>query len=121
MMMSTEEYSAWLASRKGKRKAKKPPAIAKLKPPAIPVTTFLDWLAQQRERTDLVGVLARDVQSEIKRLGKPLSHLNDRFNLIWYCDQMVPRSLGLSGQVARTAWYEWLASEQEEEAARSAK
>jgi hypothetical protein len=121
-MMNSEEYKAWLASRKGENKKVKVVKIPKAKPVAAPEVPFLDWLLAQPERQDDTERLARDVASERKRIGRPLDHLNDRFNLIWYCDR-APKEIGLNREIARAAWAEWVAGERakEGEAARNGK
>jgi hypothetical protein len=111
-MMGSEEYKAWLTSRKGASKKGTIVKIAKLKPPVVPVTPFLTWLLAQVERQDDVGRLARDVQGERKRIGRPLDHLNSRTDLLWYCD-MAPASIGLSRIAGLCAWREWLQVERD--------
>jgi hypothetical protein len=116
MMMNSDEYKAWLASRKSKNKKVKTVKTPKAKPVVVSEVPFLDWLLAQQERQDDVGRLARDVASERKRIGRPLDYLNDRTDLLWYCG-MAPKSAGLSRALGVIAWSEWLNFVQKEEAA----
>jgi len=50
--------------------------------------TFRDWVVTQIDRTDAAGRLARDVASEEKRIGRSLTALNNRCNLLLYVRAM---------------------------------
>jgi hypothetical protein len=71
---------------------------------------FLDWLLMQQERTDDVGRLARDIEGERKRIGKPLRMLNNRADLMWHCIH-APKETCLSRAIGLVAWNEWIASQ----------
>lgn len=96
-MMSSSEYRAFLAARKKQKAA------------SVKHTPFLDWLLKQITRQDAIGVLARDVESEQRRIGKPLTALNNRIDLTWYCTH-APASVRLTRKHADVAWAAWVES-----------
>ena len=102
--MSTQEYRKWLAQRKAKPETPKPRKPAKPKP-----EPFLDWVLKQVHRDDDIGRLARDIESEQRRIGRPLTSLNRRLELLWHCDH-APKSVGLNRAIANAALDEWTAS-----------
>lgn len=99
-MMSTSEYRQRLKQRRAEARAAAKRAVA-------PETSFRDWIVTQVIRLDAVGALARDIVSEEKRIGKPLTQLNNRVDLLWYC-AYAPREVGLSREIGLAAWLEWL-------------
>lgn len=70
-------------------------------------TTFLGWLAGQTGRLDQTGALARDIASEIKRQGRPLTRLNERMDLVMYAHH-IPPSLGITAEAAKAVWAEYI-------------
>lgn len=103
-MMSTTEYKRWLAERRGT--AKKPRG----KTTPVEQMSFLDWVLTQTARQDAVGVLARDIEGERERIGKPLTSLNHLPDVVWHC-LYAPKEIGLSREIARDAWSEWVESQ----------
>lgn len=98
MMMSATQYSKWLAERRAAREeAPEPP----------PPMTFSQWITRQVGREDPVGVLARDLVSECRRVGREPAALRYRIDLLLYCAH-APRALNLSREVGKAAWKEWI-------------
>jgi hypothetical protein len=68
-----------------------------------------------------MGDLARDIVGEERRIGRVLTALNSRVDLLFFCDG-APKSSKLNREIGLNAWKEWLASERaKEEAANNAK
>lgn len=105
-MKTTREYRAWLQERRGK------PMKVKKKIAKIEEKPFLTWLLEQVERQDDVGRLARDVASEQKRIGRPLTALNNHVDLFMYCEH-APASVVLSREIGKRALLEWVESGRE--------
>lgn len=73
--------------------------------------TFAAWLARQAGREDGVGRLARDVATEEKRIGHPLTTtVNERWRLVLYV-RGIPKDIGVTADDAHLAWAEWLESQ----------
>jgi hypothetical protein len=116
-MMSVEEYARWIASRKGKGNKVKTVKIPKVKPVMVPQVPFRDWVIEQTGRADSVGDLARDIVGEERRIGRVLTALNSRVDLMFFCDG-APKSSKLNREIGLNAWKEWLRVGQEKETQR---
>ena len=69
--------------------------------------TFSQWITQQVGREDPIGVLARDLISECRRIGKEPAAMRIRTDLLWHC-MHAPRELHLTRDIGRQAWAEWV-------------
>jgi hypothetical protein len=122
VLMDAKQYGAWLKARQVVRekdsKPPRPPKPARREAAQIEQVPFAVWTAAQVERTDSIGVLARDLLAECQRCEREIAAMRNHLDLMWFADH-APRELKLSREVAQAAWSEWLNFVQKEEAAAS--